>query len=169
MDATGTGTISALLPSSNPSQPVASFPFQELQIRGHGARQSQRQLPLPGGADWSLSHYVIPGGRACVTAFPGEGTHGRRSPCPRRKAPAQSLNEGGPRGSPTPTLNPSLCRRAGQLFSALRNLGSALQEEEGEQAEQGQTLTEGRCEPPGDKASLKLWAGGVASVASRSP
>ncbi|XP_070353235.1 calcium/calmodulin-dependent protein kinase type 1G isoform X3 [Equus asinus] len=42
---------------------------EELQIRGHGASQSQWQLPLPGGADWSLSHYVIPGARPCVTTI----------------------------------------------------------------------------------------------------
>ncbi|KAF6074107.1 calcium/calmodulin dependent protein kinase IG [Phyllostomus discolor] len=76
----------------------AKSKWRELQVRGHGASQSQRQLPLQGGADRSLSHHVISGGPACVTA---------------------------------------IFRRNCQLVSALRNLGSTVQQEEGEQVEQG--------------------------------
>uniref|UniRef100_F1N2U4 Calcium/calmodulin-dependent protein kinase type 1G n=1 Tax=Bos taurus TaxID=9913 RepID=F1N2U4_BOVIN len=57
----------ALPPSPNTPQPAATFPFQELQIRSHGTSESRRQLPLPGGADWSLSHHVIPRAHVCLT------------------------------------------------------------------------------------------------------
>ena len=59
----------ALPPSPNTPRPAATFPFQELQIGSDGASESRRQLPLPGGADWSLSHHVIPGARVCLTTI----------------------------------------------------------------------------------------------------